>query len=334
MDHMIEEPEVGTLVVASAGAGNQPEHVIELRDRTDKNVAFFFTASRNDKALEKLKSANIPIFYSPEKLARGLKFLVDYHAWRDERTARGASQAEPITPQQRAALEKARAAGRATLSESESKQLVAAWGVPVAREIAAQSAGGAVEAARNLGLPVVLKVDSPDILHKTEAGGVRLGLADDAAVRAAYEEIVANAKRYAPDATIAGVSVQEMVEGGVETIVGIKYDAQLGPMLVFGSGGVMVEVFGDVATRHCPISRSEALQMIDEVKGAKLLRGFRGKPAADIDALADVLVRVSHMAVRLEGELAELDINPLMVLPEGRGVKAADALAVLRENAD
>jgi acetyltransferase len=163
---------------------------------------------------------------------------------------------------------------------------------------------------------------------------VRLGLADDAAVRAAYEEIVANAKRYAPDATIAGVSVQEMVEGGVETIVGIKYDAQLGPMLVFGSGGVMVEVFGDVATRHCPISRSEALQMIDEVKGAKLLRGFRGKPAADIDALADVLVRVSHMAVQLEGELAELDINPLMVLPEGRGVKAADALAVLRENAD
>jgi acetyltransferase len=328
MDYMIEEPGVGTLVVASAGAGNQPEHVIQLRDRTDKNVAFFHTASRNDKLLEKLKKANIPIFYTPDKLARGLKFLLDYHAWRDAREARGVTQTVPIEPQQQAALEKVR--GRGALSESESKHLVKAWGVPVTREIAAQSAGGAVEATRTLGFPVALKVDSPDILHKTEAGAVRLGLVDDEAVRAAYEEIVGNAKRYAPDAAISGVSVQEMVSGGVEVIVGIKYDPQLGPMLVFGSGGVMVEVFGDVATRHCPVGHAEALEMIDEVKGAKLLRGFRGKPAADVDALADVLVRVSHMAVQLEGELAELDINPLMVLPAGHGVKAVDALAVLR----
>ena len=329
MDYMIEEPEVGTLVVASAGAGNQPEHVIALRDRTDKNVAFFFTASRNDKALEKLKKANIPIFYSPEKLARGLRFLVDYHAWLEARTARGSSSAPAITAEQRDAWAKARATARATLSETESKQLVSAWGVPVTREIAAQSAGGAVEAARAIGFPVVLKVDSPDIAHKTEAGGVRLSLGDEAAVRSAYDEIVAAAKRYAPDADVRGVTVQEMVTGGVETIVGVKYDPQLGPMLVFGSGGVMVEVFGDVATRHCPISRDQAVEMIGEVKGAKLLRGFRGKPAADVDALADVLVRVSHMAAQLEGELAELDVNPLLVLPHGRGVIAADALVVL-----
>jgi acetyltransferase len=121
-----------------------------------------------------------------------------------------------------------------------------------------------------------------------------------------------------------------MVTGGVEVIVGVKYDAQLGPMLLFGSGGVMVEVYNDVALRHCPIARSEALNMVAEVKGAQLLRGFRGKPPADVDALTDALVRVSHLAVHLEGHLAELDINPLMVLPAGSGVKAVDALVVLQ----
>src|SRR6185295_8019651 len=108
-------------------------------------------------------------------------------------------------------------------------------------------------------------------------------------------------------------------------------DAQLGAMLLLGSGGVMVEVYNDVALRHCPINRDEALAMISEVKGAKLLRGFRGKPAADVDALADALVRVSHMAVHLDGHLAELDLNPLMVLPAGQGVKAVDALVVLQQ---
>jgi acetate---CoA ligase (ADP-forming) len=186
MNYMIDEPEVGTLVVASAGAGNQPQHVVELRDRTDKNVAFFHTASRNDaKALDPLKHANIPIFYTPDALARGLKYLVDYHAWRDARETRGVARAATIEPQQQAALEKVR--GRGPLSESESKQLVSAWGVPVTREVSVQSAGGAVEAARRLGYPVAMKIDSPDILHKTEAGAVKLRLADDEAVRAAYK---------------------------------------------------------------------------------------------------------------------------------------------------
>ena len=127
-----------------------------------------------------------------------------------------------------------------------------------------------------------------------------------------------------------GVLVQEMVTGGVETIAGVKYDAQLGPMLLFGSGGVLVEVYDDVALRQCPIDRSEALAMIGEVKGAKLLRGFRGKPPADVAALAEALVRISQLAVQLEGELAELDVNPLMVMAEGGGVKALDALLLLK----
>ena len=129
---------------------------------------------------------------------------------------------------------------------------------------------------------------------------------------------------------ILGVSVQEMVEGGVEVIVGVSYDPQLGPVLLFGTGGVMVEVYNDVALRRCPITRAEAEAMITQVKGARLLHGFRGRPPADLAALADTLVQVSHLAMHLEGHLAELDINPLMVLPQGQGVKAADALVVLR----
>jgi acetate---CoA ligase (ADP-forming) len=331
MDYMIEEPEVGTLVVASAGAGSQVDQVIALRDRADKGIAFFWTASRTDKAtLPKLKTANIPIFYSPEKLARGLRSLVDYHAWRDRRVLGGGGAVPPLSGAQEQALKQMRASGRPALSESESKRAIAAWGIPGTRELPAQTADAAVAAATKLGYPVALKADSPDILHKTEAGVVRLALRDAAEVRTAYGEIMANAAEYAPKAALTGVSVQEMVAGGVETIVGIKYDAQLGPMLLFGSGGVMVEVYGDVALRHCPVSRAEALDMIAEVKGAKLLRGFRGKPAADVDALADTLVRVSHMAVHLEGRLAELDVNPLMVLPAGHGVKAVDALVVLQ----
>jgi acetyltransferase len=330
MDYLIEEPEVGTLVIASAGAGNQVEHVINLRDRTDKNVAFFWTSGRGDTAtLPKLKASGVPIFYSPEKLARALKTLSDYHAWRERRL--GSTPEVPrMTREQQEAIDRAGALERPTLSETESKQLVAAWGIPLPREESVQSPGAAVEAAERLGYPVVLKADSADILHKTDAGVVRVGLHSGDAVRSAYEDIVRNAGANAPDAVVKGVLVQEMVTGGVEVIVGVKYDAQLGPMLIFGSGGVTVEVYGDVAMRHCPLTRSEALEMVGEVKGAKLLRGFRGKPAADIEALAEVLVRVSQLAVHLERQLDELDLNPVMVLPAGRGVRAVDALAVLK----
>src|SRR5262249_6145346 len=219
------------------------------------------------------------------------------------------------TPSQDAAIAQALGLGRPTLSESESKQLLAGWGVASAGEHRTNSVEEAVAAAEQLGFPVALKIDSPDILHKTEAGVVRLNLGDAAQVRASYAEILANAKAHAPQARITGVSVQEMVQDGVEVIVGVSCDPQLGPGLLFGSGGVMVEVYNDVALRRCPITRSEAQAMIAEVKGARLLRGFRGRPAADVEALADSLMRVSHLAMHLEGYLAELDINPLIVLP-------------------
>ena len=194
----------------------------------------------------------------------------------------------------------------------------------------ARTPAEAVRIAERIGYPVALKAVSRGLVHKSDVGGVRLNLRDAAQVRTAYAEILACAKAHAPQARITGVSVQEMVGDGVEVIVGVSCDPQLGPVLLFGSGGVMVEVYNDVALRRCPITRREARAMVAEVKGARLLRGFRGRPAADVEALEDALVRVSHLAMHMEGTLAELDINPLMVLPAGRGVKAVDALVVLR----
>jgi acetyltransferase len=330
MEHMVNDPRMGTLVVASAGADAQAQQVISQRDRTAKGVVFLWTGSRDAKAgLAQLKDARIPVFYTPDKLARGLQSRLAYHTWRERRLADGFATAPPRTAPQDEAITQALALGRPTLSESESKELLAAWGVGSAREHRANSAEAAAAlAAEQLGFPVALKVDSPDIPHKTEAGVVRLNLGDMAQVRTAYAEILASAKAYAPQARIIGVSVQEMVGEGVEVIIGVSCDPQLGPVLLFGSGGVMVEVYNDVALRRCPITRSEAQAMIAELKGARLLQGFRGRPAADLEALEDTLVRVSYLAVHLEGHLAELDINPLMVLPSGQGVKAVDALVV------
>ncbi|HEU0021458.1 MAG TPA: acetate--CoA ligase family protein [Dehalococcoidia bacterium] len=329
MDYMINEPEVGNLVIASAGGDPQAEQVIAQRNRSDKGVAFLWTGTRGATAgLSKLKEANIPVFYVPDKLARGLSALLDYHQWRDRRLVEGFGSAPAISRRQDAILARLRGSHRSALSEFESKQLISAWGVPVTREAVAASAEAAAEAAQGIGFPVALKVDSPDILHKTEAGGIRLGLRDAAQVRAAFTEVLSSARQYAPHAAINGVLVQEMVPNAVEVIAGVSYDPQLGPVLLFGTGGIMVEVYHDIALRLCPITRPEALEMIHQVKGVKLLQGFRGTPEADIDALAETLVKVSHLAVNLEGQLSELDINPLMVLPRGKGVKAADALAV------
>ncbi|MGE0259909.1 MAG: acetate--CoA ligase family protein [Alphaproteobacteria bacterium] len=332
MEHMIADTRMGTLVVASAGSEAQAAQVIAQRDRTDKGVVFLWTGSRDAKSgLPQLKNARIPIFYTPDKLARGLKSRLAYHTWRERRPADGFAETPPRTAAQDEAIAQSLGLGRPALSESESKQLLAAWGVASAREHLANSAEEAVAAAERLGFPVALKADSPDIPHKTEAGVVRLNLRDAAQVRTACNEILANAKTHAPQARIAGVSVQEMVRDGVEVIVGVSCDPQLGPVLLFGTGGVMVEIYNDVALRRCPITSAEAHSMIAEVKGARLLQGFRGRPPADVEALADTLVRVSHLAMHLEEHLAELDINPLVVLPSGQGVKAVDALVVLRE---
>ena len=330
MQFMANDPAMGTLVVASSGGDTQAEQVIAQRDLDKKMaLAFLWTGSRRESAgLDTLKKARIPVFYTPNRLATGIRSLLDYHIWLGRRGQAGFPAIPSITTEQQAVANKLAVKGGVALSEHQSKHLLAEWGVPVTTETLVQTADAAVEAGNEIGYPVVLKADVTGVPHKTEAGLVKLGLDNEAAVRAAYDEVTSNAAN--AGAGMNGVLVQEMVSNAVEVIVGVSYDSQLGATILFGSGGVMVEVYNDVSLRLCPIDESDALQMIAEVKGARLLEGFRGQPAADIAALADTLVRVSQLGAQLEGSLAELDINPLMVLPTGQGVRAADAVAIFQ----
>jgi acetate---CoA ligase (ADP-forming) len=330
MRYMVEGPEVGMLAIASAGGDSQAQQVIAMRDAMEKPLAFLWTGSLTaTDGLNKLKEAKIPVFLSPDRLARGLRSKINAQRWR-ERLLKGADEPlQPMSAWQREALQELSGLGRKTLTEYEARRFLAHWQVTGVREERTTTVEAALAAAGQIGYPVVLKVESPDIPHKTEAGVVRLGVQSDVELRQAYAEIMHNAEHYAPNAQVLGVLVQEMVSGGIETIVGLSPDPLFGPVLLFGMGGIFTELYQDVALRACPISQSDAREMLQEVKGARLLEGFRGHPAADVDALVHLLVRVSQLGVQCEGEVRELDLNPLLVLPRGQGLRAADALIVL-----
>ena len=204
------------------------------------------------------------------------------------------------------------AAGSATLTEREAKAVLAAYGVPVVGERLVGDAEAAVAAAVALGFPVVLKVELPDIPHKTEAGVIRLGLGDAAAVREAYAAVMANAARAVPDARINGVLVQPMVPQGLEIVVGARRDPLFGPMVVVGLGGIFVELLRDSATALAPVGEDAARAMLRRLKGYRLLEGFRGLPAVDQDALVGVIRRVSELAADQRDRIAEIDVNPLI----------------------
>jgi acyl-CoA synthetase (NDP forming) len=328
--YMVEGPEVGMLVIASAGADSQAQQVIELRDATGKPVAFLWTGSLTaTDVLNKLKEAKIPVFLSPDRLARGLRSKINYRRWQERCLSGGGEALPPLSVWQREALQDLTTLGHRALTEHEARRFLAHWDVSGVREERVMTVDDAVAAGARIGYPLVLKVESPDIPHKTEAGVVRLGIQSDAELRQAYTAIMHNAEAHAPNAQILGVLVQEMVHGGIEVIVGLSHDPLFGPMLLFGMGGIYVELYQDVALRACPITESDAHEMLHEVRGARLLEGFRGHPVADVEALVHTLVRVSHLGVQCEGEILEMDLNPLLVLPQGQGVRAADALIVL-----
>ena len=218
------------------------------------------------------------------------------------------------------------------MTEYQSKQLLREYGVTCTREVLCADAEECIKAAEQIGWPVVMKVMSPQILHKTEAKIIGIGLKNADEIREKFPILMENAKKYAPDATIDGMLIQEMAGKPVaEVILGITQDPQFGPAVVFGSGGVLVEVMKDSAIGIPPLSKADALNMIKSTKGYKLLTGFRGNPVADIDALADTLVKVSYLAAEGADKVNALDVNPLLVYPEGQGVLAVDALLEVKE---
>ncbi|MBN2551633.1 MAG: acetate--CoA ligase family protein [Spirochaetales bacterium] len=223
-------------------------------------------------------------------------------------------------------------AARGALTEFQSKQVLSAYGVSCTRELLCGCAAEAVAAAREIGVPVALKVMSPQIPHKTEAGVIALNLSEEQEIHGSYERLLAAARAYDPEATIDGVLCQRMAVGAVaEAIVGLLVDPQFGPAVIFGMGGVMVEVLGDRALGIPPLDRASAAAMIEQTRAARILKGFRGSPAADIEALIDVLIGVGNLALDWGGRIEALDINPLLVLPAGQGAVAVDAMLVLKE---
>lgn len=225
-------------------------------------------------------------------------------------------------------LAQARAEGRTLLNEVEAKQILADAGVPVARTTLATTRHEAQAQADAAGYPVVLKVVSPDIVHKSDVGGVKLNLADRDQVAAAYDEIITNAKAAVPGARIAGVAVQHMAPQGTEVIVGMTTDPQFGPVMMFGLGGIMVEVLKDVSFRVVPLTERDAGQMIGDIKGRPILDGVRGQPPADIEALKRAILKVSEF-VQSHPEVRELDLNPMFAYPDG--AMAVDARIVVAE---
>jgi len=212
------------------------------------------------------------------------------------------------------------------LTEVESKELLKKAGIPVVEAKLARSKKEAIAVSKEIGFPVVLKISSPDVVHKSDSGGVKLGLANAAQVGGAYSEITSSVKQAYPDAQIEGVSVQSMAPPGVEVIVGMSKDPQFGPVLMFGLGGVFVEVLKDVSFRIVPVTERDAQEMIREIKGYPILEGYRGQKPASIPALEKLIVKVSQF-VEQNPQIKELDLNPIFAYPDK--AVAVDARIIL-----
>jgi acyl-CoA synthetase (NDP forming) len=225
-------------------------------------------------------------------------------------------------------VEAARRAGRTLLSEVESKQLLEEAGIPVVTTRLATSREESVRIAEEIGLPAVLKVISPDVTHKSDVGGVKVGLETADQVRSAYDSIMSSTRAAAPTASIEGVSVQSMAEPGVEVIVGATRDPQFGHVVMFGLGGVLVEMLRDVSMRLVPVEQRDARAMIREIKGLPLLQGYRQYPPCDLDSLEEVILGLSRF-LEEHPEVRELDLNPVLCYP--KGLVAVDARVVLEE---
>jgi acyl-CoA synthetase (NDP forming) len=313
LDALVADPNVDVIICPITGAlasMSKPlaRDLIDVAETTDKPICVIWGSPVTDgeAAYEiLLSSPKVATFRTFHNCIGAVRAYFDHHEF-------AARYRSPFA--RRAAKPKPVAFGT---GEHESKQLLAAYGIPVTREAVVTSAAAAVRAADTIGYPVVLKAEGVD--HKSDAGLVRLGLRSAKEVRAGFTDLSAATGR---------VLVAEQVEGGTECVIGVSHDDLFGPVVMFGLGGVFVEVFEDVTFRVPPFDKAEARRMVDEVKGAALLKGARGRPKGDINALVDTIMKVQKLAVDNADRLAELDINPLVVLP--KGVVALDALAVAK----
>jgi acetate---CoA ligase (ADP-forming) len=306
------------------------EELSGIVEATRQPILLSVYTTATPAAIAAFAASGIPCYTAMPSCARAIRALVDYAAFR-ERFARRA--AEPRTPEAaRDEVARALATSGSVLTEIASKQLLARYGVKLPQEALAANEDEAVAAAAHIGgAGVALKVQSPDILHKTEAGAVALNVGGAAAVREAYRTVLARAKGAHPDAQIDGVLVQAMAPRGQEMILGVHRDPDFGPLLMVGLGGIHVEVLRDVAFAPAPLGLDEAHELIGQLRGAAVLDGVRGAPPADREALAQLIVALSHFAADHADQIAEIDLNPVIVHPAGQGLSVVDALIVKRQ---
>ncbi len=333
---LADEPSIDIiLVLLTPQAMTEPEEtaraVLSTLSGAGKTVFASFLGEATVKDSRRiLTEGGIPNYRSPERAVYTANAMLRYSRLRTADFPEGEEAPERRSPVVERAIGLALASGGQG-GEEESRGILEAYGFSFPRHAFADTSAAAVAAYRALGVPkVVMKIVSPQISHKTDVGGVRLGLSSEEEVARAFVEITSSVRRLAPSVWIAGVSVQEMVTGGRELILGFSRDPQFGPLLMFGLGGIYVEVLKDVAFRVAPLSRRDAEEMIREIRAYPLLAAYRGTEPADEEAIVDALLRLSALSCDFP-EIQELDINPLLVLPKGKGIRAIDCRMTITE---
>jgi acyl-CoA synthetase (NDP forming) len=327
---VLADPNIDQVIVRAprgTAATIWAKNFVEMLRTVEKPVVINWPTSPDDNGdvADYLAEHHVPVVMSPGRTVHALAAVNDYaQRKRHYDATRGRTSARSV---ERQALDLPQTEG--TLGEHRSKALLKAYGIPAVEEVLLSGAEIEKLSASPIPFPVAIKIESPDIPHKTEAKVVRLGIPDLDGLKRAAREVLDAARTYKSDARIDGVLVQQMASG-VEVIAGAVNDPFFGPVIAFGLGGIFTELLKDVTHRFAPFDVETAKEMIDEVKGAALLKGYRGGPALDVDALADALSRLSHLIADHSDRIAEIDVNPLFVRPAGQGVLAADALVVLK----
>ena len=281
-----------------------------------------------DKANDLLKEGGIPNYLFPDEAVNTFKTMVNYHRWVKAPKCKY-KRYQVNKDRVRNILNRIQAGGYLTIGESDARLIINAYGFEVPVHKIAETSDQALNIADELGYPVVMKIVSPDILHKSDIGGVKLGIINAKDAKYNFQKIINNAKRYFPHAKIHGVAIQRMEQGGKEIIIGMNYDQQFGHLVMFGIGGIYVEVLKDVSFRIAPVCIEEAASMVREIRSFPLLRGVRGEKTVDIKAIEESILKLSQLVTDFP-EIVEADINPLMVRTKGQGAIALDARFTLR----
>ena len=330
---VLQDPNVdGLIVILTPQAMTEIEataHAVgRMAQKSTKPVlGCFMGEERIRVGIDILRQYEVPNYPFPERAAQALAAMSTYRR-EQQRPLFEPPRTHACIPSVQELFDRVRAEGRVSIGDAEAWSVLECYGFNIPKSRLAETAEEAIEIAEEIGYPVVMKIASPDILHKTDVGGVKVGLRTPDDVRDAFDLITYRATRYVPDARIWGCQVQQMVTGGREVLLGMSRDPQFGPLVAFGLGGIYVEALKDVAFRVAPFSREEASEMIREIRAYPLLEGVRGQPPADHEAMVDALMKISQLVTDFP-EIVELDINPLIVFDEGRGAIAIDMRLVL-----